>query len=29
MDVEADRARGLTVTDSGITVLPKGTVLES
>jgi glucose-1-phosphate adenylyltransferase len=29
MDVEADRARGLSVTDSGITVLPKGTVLEA
>jgi glucose-1-phosphate adenylyltransferase len=28
MDVEADRARGLTVTDSGITVLAKGTVLD-
>jgi glucose-1-phosphate adenylyltransferase len=28
MDIEADRARGLAVTDSGITVLPKGTRLE-
>ena len=26
-DPEADRARGLTVTESGLTVIPKGTVV--
>jgi glucose-1-phosphate adenylyltransferase len=27
MDAEEDRARGLTVTESGITVVPKGMVI--
>ncbi len=29
MDADADRARGLAVTPSGITVIPKGTVLQA
>jgi glucose-1-phosphate adenylyltransferase len=29
VDHEHDRARGFTVTDSGITVVPKGAVLSS
>ena len=29
LDPEHDRARGFTVTESGITVVPKGTVVES
>jgi len=29
LDPEHDRARGFTVTESGITVVPKGTIVES